>query len=422
MRLLLVTDHYPPFIGGAQRQSYLLARHMAAQGHEVNVVTPWHGGLPAREETEGIVVHRVRQLRTAIPALVRDRRQRHQPPFPDPVTVANLRRIIRETRPELVHAHGWVAYSAAAALAGQRIPLLLSARSYGYFCATRTMLHKGLPCTGPAPRKCLACASRDYGVLKGVVAVATVAAGRPLLVRKMTGLHGVGTYVHDVNFDYLGGDRMEADQQLVRATIPSVVDVGSSPDGTPIEAHLARLPKQPYILFVGAFRRPKGLEVLFEAYRRLESPPPLVLIGTFERDCPHPATFPPGTVVLTEVPHPAVMSAWDRALFGVMPSLWREPFGTVVAEGMSRGRPVIGTQIGGHADIIDEDSGILVPQGDVDALEQAMRGLIEDPDRREAMGRAARLRAQLFAAESVLPRFEQVYRDMLELEGVNSRS
>jgi len=226
LRLLLATDHYPPFIGGAQRQSHLLARHMASQGHEVNVVTPWHGGLPAREETEGVVVHRVRQMRTAVPALVRDRRQRHQPPFPDPVTVASIRRIIKETRPELVHAHGWLAYSVAAALTGQRIPLLLSARSYGYFCATRTMLHKGLPCTGPAPRKCLACASADYGVLKGVVAVATVAASRPLLVRKMTGLHGVGTYVHDVNFDYLGGDGADAAQHLVRATIPSVVDSG----------------------------------------------------------------------------------------------------------------------------------------------------------------------------------------------------
>lgn len=116
------------------------------------------------------------------------------------------------------------------------------------------------------------------------------------------------------------------------------------------------------------------------------------------------------------------MAAWDGALFGVMPSLWREPFGTVVAEGMSRGRPVIGTQIGGHADIIDDASGLLVPQGDVDALEQARRALIDHPERREAMGRAARKRAQLFAAESVLPRFEQVYREMLALEGADAAS
>ena len=50
-------------------------------------------------------------------------------------------------------------------------------------------------------------------------------------------------------------------------------------------------PSEPFILFVGAFRKVKGLETLFEAYRRLTDPPPLVLMGTFERDSP--TDFPP---------------------------------------------------------------------------------------------------------------------------------
>ncbi len=62
------------------------------------------------------------------------------------------------------------------------------------------------------------------------------------------------------------------------------------------------------------------------------------------------------------------MAAWDRAMFGVMPSLWPEPFGATVAEGMNRGKPVIGTTLGGHVDMIGEDAGLLVPQGDVGAL------------------------------------------------------
>jgi len=420
VRLLLATDHYPPFIGGAHRQTQLLARNMASRGHEVTVVTPWHGGLPTREESDGVAVHRVRQLRTAVPALVRDRAQRHQPPFPDPVTVRSLRRILGDTRPEVVHVHGWLAFSVAVALIGQRVPLLVSAREYTYFCATRTMLHRGLPCSGPSPRKCLSCASDYYGVAKGVVTAASVAACRPVLVRKMTGLHSVSTYVHDVTVEHLCGNSEAAGRQWVQATIPSVVDAEIIPNGTRVEAHLDRLPQEPFILFVGAFRKVKGLEILFEAYRRLDSPPPLVLMGTFKRDSPR--AFPADAIVLTDAPHDTVMAAWDGALFGVMPSLWPEPFGTVVAEAMSRGRPVIGTQIGGHADIVDEASGILVPQGDVDALEQAMRTLIEDPDRREAMGRAARERARLFAAESVLPRFEQLYRDILALESVEADS
>ena len=40
MRILLATDHYPPWIGGAQRQAQLLAEGMVSRGHEVDVVTP----------------------------------------------------------------------------------------------------------------------------------------------------------------------------------------------------------------------------------------------------------------------------------------------------------------------------------------------------------------------------------------------
>jgi hypothetical protein len=49
----------------------------------------------------------------------------------------------------------------AAALGRRKIPLLVSGRDHGYFCATRTLLRKEEPCDGPGPLKCLACAG-DY--------------------------------------------------------------------------------------------------------------------------------------------------------------------------------------------------------------------------------------------------------------------
>ena len=131
-------------------------------------------------------------------------------------------------------------------------------------------------------------------------------------------------------------------------------------------------------------------------------------MGTYERDSP--TNFPPDAVVLTDVPHKAVMAAWDRAMFGVMPSLWPEPFGATVAEAMNRGKPVIGTTLGGHVDMIGDDAGLLVPQGDVGALEGAMRDLIENAERRERFGRRRAERARSFAATAVIPRFEQAYR------------
>ena len=163
------------------------------------------------------------------------------------------------------------------------------------------------------------------------------------------------------------------------------------------------------MLFVGALRLVKGLKPLLAAYEQLEAPPPLVLIGTVEADTPR--EFPPGVVVLEKFPHAAVMAAWDRCLFGVLPSLWPEPLGSVVYEGMSRGKAVIGTTPGGHTDmIVDGESGYLVPAGDVPALAEAMRRLIAQPELRERFGRAGRKRSRLFTAAEAVPHFEQVYR------------
>jgi len=417
MRILIVTDHYPPFIGGAHRQAQLLGRSMAHRGHQVAVATPWHGGMPKLEHDDGFVVHRVRQMRTAFDFMVGDERQRHQPPFPDPVTVVALRNLIVDFEPDVIHAYGWLAFSVAVALGRRRIPLLVSARDYAYFCATRTLLRKGMPCSGPGPIKCLACAGSYYGRPKGWFAALGVALSKPLLTRRMTGLHSVSSYVQDVttaNLPHPGSPWLEVTIPSFQAEPPP--RPGEEPD---VDAWLERLPKEPFILFVGAFRKVKGLETLFQAYRQLDDPPPLVLMGTYERDSP--TDFPPEAVVLEDVPHQAVMASWPRAMFGVMPSLWPEPLGATVSEAMSRGRPVIGTQLGGHTDMLNETTGILVPQGDSTALAAAMRELIEDPERREALGRAAAERAKSFAGPSVLPRFEQAYEATIEAGAPGAR-
>lgn len=414
MRVLLASDHYPPFVGGAQRQTQLLAQQLHARGHEVRVATVWNDELPDRSQDGAVPVIRLRQLRT-LPVVKGRPRRRHQPPFPDPVTVVELRRLVREFRPDVVHVAGWMAFSASAALAGTDVPLVYSARDYGFTCATATLLNRGRACSGPALGKCLACAGEYYGRPRGWIAVGGVAASAPLLRRRATGIHAVSSYVAEI-----------AERDLYRgvggpAVAPAVI--GSfrvdEPEEEVAAAELpAALPDEPFILFVGALRRVKGLAVLFDAYRRLESPPPLVLIGTLERDTP--TDVPDGAVILSQLPHAAVLRAWDRSLFGVMPSLWPEPFGSVVHEAMSRGRPVIGTTPGGHADMItDGETGFLVPAGDVDALTAAMRRLLDDPQLCADMGERARDASAAFDAADAIPRFERLYRDAVAAAGAH---
>jgi glycosyltransferase involved in cell wall biosynthesis len=260
--------------------------------------------------------------------------------------------------------------------------------------------------------KCIQCAARTYGAGKAAVAVPAVFASRRLLRHKASGVHSISSFVASLmRKHFLPPDNHSA---TVDVTIPSFLD---PTDAKPVKtterlAFLQSLPAEPYILFVGALQAHKGLLTLLEAYQRLSAPPPLLLIGTAWPDTPR--QFPPNVTALTDVPHDHVMLAWERCLFGVAPSIWPEPLGGVVFEAMSKGKAMIGTTPGGHTDmIVDSETGLLMPGGDVAALASAMQRLIDDPTQREAFGKAGQARAARFTAASAIPQFEAVYAQLI---------
>ena len=124
-----------------------------------------------------------------------------------------------------------------------------------------------------------------------------------------------------------------------------------------------------------------------------------------------PTRFPPGVTVEYDVSHATVMAAWDRALFGVAPSVLPEPLGNVVHEAMSRGKPVVGTAPSGHEEMIEDGvDGLLVASRDIDGLAEAMPRLIDDEELRARLGEAARIHSERFTAEVQLPKLRRALR------------
>jgi phosphatidylinositol alpha-mannosyltransferase len=78
----------------------------------------------------------------------------------------------------------------------------------------------------------------------------------------------------------------------------------------------------------------------------------------------------------------------------VAPSLGGESFGMVLTRAFACATPVVASDIPGYREVMDERAGVTVPPGDVEALEQAVIGLLEDEPRRRNMGEAARLIAR----------------------------
>src|SRR5258706_14582976 len=104
------------------------------------------------------------------------------------------------------------------------------------------------------------------------------------------------------------------------------------------------------------------------------------------------------------------MHAWDRCLFGVLPSTGLEASPTVVMEAMASGKPVVGTSIGGIPDIIvDGETGFLVRPDDVGTLRAALQTLLSNRDMITRMGQTSLKHIAKFKAGSVVPQIERVY-------------
>lgn len=93
-----------------------------------------------------------------------------------------------------------------------------------------------------------------------------------------------------------------------------------------------------------------------------------------------------------------------------------ESFCLSILEAMCFGCPSVSTRVGGIPEVVeDNQSSLLVPFGDVDALVGALEGLIDDKIRRSVLGRAAQARArERFSAEVIVPRYEALYRRLCQ--------
>ncbi|HET9167974.1 MAG TPA: glycosyltransferase family 4 protein, partial [Actinospica sp.] len=282
MRIVQLTDFYRPTIGGLERHVETLSRESVQKyGHEVTVIALRTGDLPEREEIDGVRVVRINGWSTRVSRLYADPNRPFHPTFPDPGAMASLRKAIAEAGPDIVHSHSWLEYSyyplydASPEGPGHVVTL----HDYGLSCAKKTYQHEGRTCSGPALAKCVGCATKDYGPVRGPALAIGQYAGRGMLRRADAYLAISGTVAAAAR-QVLPPD-MEID------LVPSMVaeDLAELAETTPRPDFLP--PEDGYLLFVGALGPHKGVDVLLDAYRRLKHRGvPLVLIGTPRADTP----------------------------------------------------------------------------------------------------------------------------------------
>jgi glycosyltransferase involved in cell wall biosynthesis len=159
-------------------------------------------------------------------------------------------------------------------------------------------------------------------------------------------------------------------------------------------------PEPDRLLFLGRLDREKGSQVLLEACARLRAPFRLRLVGAADVDQNDRVVAamlrkPPLAGRCELLPptarHIDLSAHYSAAAIVIVPSLWGDPSPLVRLEAMAHGRAVVAFDSGGVASAIQHEvTGLVVPRGDVAALTAAIEGLLRDPARARAMGRAGR--------------------------------
>ncbi len=147
------------------------------------------------------------------------------------------------------------------------------------------------------------------------------------------------------------------------------------------------------VLFVGDSEdRNKGFRYLLEALRRLgpfTSAHVVVVQRSWSKQAPLMANergLGERVTFIDSLSSDELVREYNRAELLVAPSLY-EGFGLPTAEAQACGTPVVATNVGAHADVIEDGkTGVIVPPGDAESLANGIRFLLEDAGRREEMG------------------------------------
>jgi glycosyltransferase involved in cell wall biosynthesis len=385
MRILLISDFYPPTPGGLEFHVDALAAELAARGDEVCVATLTRSPVPPRD---GVVIRTIPSLARLLPHESADRP--FHPPIAEPVARRALRRIAAEFRPDVVHGHSWL----TASLPGDLdVPVVYTAHDYGLVCQLRTMLRPDDSiCSGPQPAKCRSCGVDRYGAAKSTLLTHGTIAGR----RRFPADHvvAVSTAVQRA---------LSPSLSIPIEVIPNFV--AAEP---PHESLPADVPAGRFAFYAGDAGDHKGVPDLLALWESDPPAMPLVLATTRPLERAVPANIVPVTLRRGQV-----AAAFSRATVALAPSRWADPCPTVVLEAMRAGVPVVGTRVGGIPDLVrDNVDGLLVAPGEPAAIGRAVAAIERDPDLAARLGASGRERAADFDVVRVVDRIRGCYQHL----------
>ena len=289
-------------------------------------------------------------------------------------------------RPDVVHLHNTFPLISASILRVLRerdVPAVATIHNYRLICPGGTLFREGRIC-----HECLT-STQLHGVRHGCyresplatapIAIANVTQARAW--RRLDALLTLSAAQREL-FITAGFD---PDRVIVKPNfvpeLPGSADLGPPGDG---------------FVYAGRLADTKGVRVVIEAWDRMAAHgfhPRLTIVGNgpLEAEVARSAERHPRVHFLGRLTRSECFEQLRRCRAVLVPSIWEETFGLVVAEAMMYGRPAVASRLGSFPDLIrDGHDGLLVPAGDAGALAGAVEALHADDGLAARLGAAAR--------------------------------
>jgi len=440
MRVLLtVHQFFPHFAAGTEVLTLSVAQGLRARGHVVRILTAHPEETPLSDagrfdtyEYDGFPVTRFRYGRVPMGA----QRSVMELEYDNHLVARRMRRLLSEFRPDVVHFLHLQRLSASVIdeCFAARVPTVLTPTDFWFLCPTsKLQLPDGSACEGPDEAS-LNCLRHLVSLTQPrPIRLAVWATPDSLLRPLVTTLSGSrslpGRPIADVRAlryrrDYMARRLAQIDLILAptRMLKRLFLGVGIAEDrivlcpygvtvphaDAPRHAHDGTL----VMTYIGTLARPKGAHVAIGAVRRL-TPHVNVRLDVYgdlgdqpgyARQLERIAGSDPRITFLGTFPNTKLGDVLAGTDVLVVPSTWRENSPLVLLSAQAVGRPVIGSNVEGIAEVIEhERNGLLFPAGDVDALARAMSLVASDRN----------LLARL-SAEAVTPRTAERYTEDVE--------
>lgn len=381
MRVVMISDQYPPIVGGTERQAEKLSRAMVERGHRVLVLTGrWSRRMPSNEENEGI---QVRRLQTAFSMFgIRGLRKYGQDVF-----ARSLKRELQKVAPEsdIFHVH-FVRRAAAVALevgSSAGVPVLVKETSSGTNNSFHTL-------------------QRDYK-------------GAYLQRYFLKHLRHVAVLNRFAEAEYTA---LPFEKLQIHRTFNGI-DVRELPEWSPDK-------KGKRILFLGRIRSVKGALTLFEAFAQIHKQLPgwtLRFCGegegmaTLEKRVREERMSAQCEIAgVTERP----LEEMANAALLVLPSQ-AEGMSNTLLEAMAIGVPSVATAVGANEEMLADDCGWVVPELDTSMLAKGILAAAASEEERRRRGLRARKRVRArYKIEDAARHYEEVYQAICSVPSCGS--